>query len=392
MQSPTTVTRRWVAPLASVSAASGVFWGTFGVAFTDFITVRGLTYAGAGNQLAALSIVSILMMLFVTQRLETLPRRWSVGGGAAVTTVGIALLAVVPDRALLVAFVVVGVGQAFEDVFVNAAGQEAEVRSQTPVLQRLHGAYSLGAGCGALWTGAAIQAGAGHELLLLTAAALHLAGSLHAMSGISELREHVRRNRTGVSLSVMATAPILFVPALVLTAAYFVEGSMDVWSVLYLREGLDASAFVGAWGLAAFSFAMALGRLFAARVLFRFGPSATLVVSGLGAMAAGSVALVVADPLLAGTAFLVVGFCVAAAGPAAIGMAGRAGVDIGVAVAAISTFGYTGFVLGPPLLGWLADSAGVRATMTVIVVATVGIAVAGLLTPRGREHAPEPGR
>jgi drug/metabolite transporter (DMT)-like permease len=104
-------TRRQAAPLASVSVASGVFWGTFGVAFTDFITRRGLDYTSAGNQLAALSIVSILMMLFVAQRLEPLPRRWPVGGGALATTAGIVLLVVAPDSLLLAAFVVVGVGQ-----------------------------------------------------------------------------------------------------------------------------------------------------------------------------------------------------------------------------------------------------------------------------------------
>ncbi len=390
MESPTLASRRWTAPLASVSVASGVFWGTFGVSFTDFIAGRGLSYASAGNQLAALSIVSILMMLFVASRLEPMARRWSVGGAAATTTLGIVLLVVTPDAALIVAFAVAGAGQGLEDVFVNAAGQEAEVRSRTPVLQRLHGSYSVGAGFGALGTGAALQAGIGYEVMLLVAAALHLASAIHATLGITELRESIRRARPGVSLSVLATAPVLLVPALVLAAAYFVEGSMDVWSVLFLREALDASALVGAWGLAAFSFAMALGRLFAAQVLFRFGPARTLIASGLGSMAAGSVALVVADPLWASTAFLVVGFCVAAAGPAAIGMAGRAGVDIGVAIAAISTIGYTGFVLGPPLLGWLADRAGVRATMAVIVVATIGIAIAGLLAPRHQDPHDEP--
>lgn len=383
MEHPAVSTRRWTAPLTSVSVASGVFWGTFGVAFTDLITHRQLTYAGAGNLLAALSIVSILMMVFVAQRLEPVARRWSVGGGALITSLGILLLVVTPDGLLLLAFLVVGVGQGLEDVFVNAAGQEAEVRSGTPVLQRIHGAYSVGAGLGALWTGAGLHIGLPYQVLLLVAVGVHAAGATHALTRITELREHVRRERAGrMTLSVFVTAPVLLVPALVLGAAYFVEGSMDVWSVLFLREELEASPVVGAWGLAAFSFAMALGRLFAARVLFRFGSAATLVVSGMGAMAAGAVALFVAEPIWAATAFLGVGFCVAAAGPAAIGMAGRAGVDIGVAIAAISTIGYVGFVLGPPALGWLADAAGVRATMGVIVVATVGITLAGFLAPR----------
>jgi MFS family permease len=387
LEQSTALTRRWQAPLASVSAASGVFWGSFGVAFTDFITKRELSYAAAGNLLAALSIMSILIMLFVAHRLETLERRWAVGGGAAVTTVGIALLVLAPDAALLLAFLVVGVGQGLEDVFVNATGQEVEVRSRLPVLQRLHGAYSLGAALGALGTGVGLQAGLGYETLLLVAAAVHLLGTAHATVQIADLRDHIRREPSRMSLSVLVSAPVLLVPALVLAAAYFVEGSMDVWSVLYLRESLEAGALVGAWGLAAFNFAMALGRLFAARVLFRFGAATTLVASGLGSMAAGTVALVVTEPLVAASAFLVLGFAMAAAGPAAIGMVAGAGVNVGLGIAAISTVGYSGFVLGPPLLGWIAQAAGVRATMTVIVLATLGIALAGLLTPRRTEEA-----
>jgi MFS family permease len=376
---PATSTRRWATPLIVVYTVFGTFWGVFGVAFADFVIARDLTFTRVGNQLAVLSLVAVVMMLFVAQRLEPLPRRWSVGAAVAISGVGVVLLVVLPTWALLAAFVVTGVGTGLVDVFVNAAGHEAEQRSGTPVLQRLHAAYSVGAGVAALATGFAIERGVGFGTMLLVTAGLQLLGGAYAWWGIEELRREIRQRRTGVSLSVLLTAPVLFVPALVLAAAYFVEGSMDVWGVLYLREELGASAQVGSYGLAAFSFAMALGRLFAARTLFRFGPARTLVVSGGGAMAAGAAALLASSPLVASASFLIVGFCVAAAGPAALGMAGRGGVDIGVAIAAISTVGYTGFILGPPALGALADFGGVRATMTAVMAATVGIVIAGAM-------------
>jgi hypothetical protein len=301
--------------------------------------------------------------------------------------VGILLLVVLPDAWLLVGFLVAGAGQGLEDVFVNAAGQEAEVRRGRAVLQWLHGCYSLGAGAGALATGAALQAGASYRAVLLGAALVHAAAATHVVAWLGELRTEIVRSEHRVSLKVLVAAPVLLVPALVLAAAYFVEGSMDVWSVLYLREELGASPMVGAWGLAAFSFAMAFGRLFAGRVLFRFGTTTTLIASGTGSVLAGCVALLAGSPAIASTALLGGGFFVAAAGPAAIGMAGRAGVDVGVAIAAISTVGYTGFVLGPPALGWLAERAGVGAAMTVIVAATLGIAIAGFLAPRARTRS-----
>lgn len=368
--------------MIGVYAIFGAFWGVFGVAFAEFVVGRGLTYSSVGTQLAVLSAVSVTMMLFVAQRLESLPRRWSVGGAIVVNGLGVALLVVAPTWALVAAFVITGIGTGLVDVFVNAAGHEAEQGSGTPVLQRLHASYSAGAGVGALATGFAIERGIGFETVLLVTAALQVLAGVDAWYRIHELREEVRRRRTGVSLSAFTAAPMLFVPALVLAAAYFVEGSLDVWGVLFLREELGASPQVGSYGLAAFSFAMAAGRLFAARVLFRLGSGLTLVISGLGSTAAGASVLLVPSPLAASCSFLVVGFCMAAASPAAIGMAGRAGVDVGVAIAAISTIGYTGFIVGPPALGALADFVSIRATMAAALSATVGIVLAGVLASR----------
>ena len=50
-----------------------------------------------------------------------------------------------------------------------------------------------------------------------------------------------------------------------------------------------------------------------------------------------------------------------------------------LAVAAMSTVGYTGFVVGPPLMGWLAETAGLRLTMASIAICTLGVAITGLL-------------
>jgi predicted MFS family arabinose efflux permease len=84
----------------------------------------------------------------------------------------------------------------------------------------------------------------------------------------------------------------------------------------------------------------------------------------------------------------VLGFFIASAAPAAFGMVGDAEDDPALAVAAMSTVGYTGFVVGPPLMGWLAETAGLRLTMASIAVCTLGVAVTGLLdrmrTPTAR--------
>jgi MFS family permease len=83
--------------------------------------------------------------------------------------------------------------------------------------------------------------------------------------------------------------------------------------------------------------------------------------------------------LVVAGAFLVMGFAISAAGPAAFGRVEEATDDPTSAITAVATIGYTGFVWSPPLLGWIAQVADLRAAMAAIVLATVGITATGLV-------------
>ena len=156
---------------------------------------------------------------------------------------------------------------------------------------------------------------------------------------------------------------------------------MDAWAGLYLRDQLGASATVAAMVFVAFAASMFVGRLFAGRVLYGVGRRTTIVVAGVGSLIGGMIAVVANDPLVVGLGFLVLGFTLSAAGPAAFGLAGTETDDPTAAITAVTTVGYTGFVWSPPLLGWVAQTVSLRAAMGVIVVATLGIIGGGLLAP-----------
>jgi MFS family permease len=106
----------------------------------------------------------------------------------------------------------------------------------------------------------------------------------------------------------------------------------------------------------------------------------------LGSLVFAAIAVLSPSPALAGAAFLGLGFMLSPAAPAAFGMAEGAGGQAGLAVGAITTVGYTGFVVGPPVMGWLADNVGLRAAMSAMLVATVGMAAVGLAVRRSSRH------
>ena len=366
----------------------GAFWGCWVVVFADFLREHGITPDQASLQLTALSVSSVAVMTVVAPRITRRARGPTIGVALVFHSVGALLIGVLPTGWLAGAFLVTGIGTGLIDVFVNAAGQELEERSDRPILQWVHATYSLGGLAGALLTGAALVAGASVGQVLGAAAALQLVAAAVNLRRARSLPDPSRAGgpQTTISLGIFLRSPWLVAPACVVLCSFFIEGSMDVWSVIYLRRTLGASVIGGSAGFAAFALAMAIGRWFAATVLFRTGYRRTILASGIGSMAAGVVAVLARSPAVAGAAFLVLGFCIAAAAPAAFGLAGRGGGPPGVAIAAMTTVGYTGFVVGPPVMGWLADRAGLRATIVVLVAATAGIGLAGLLSG---ERAPE---
>jgi MFS family permease len=117
-------------------------------------------------------------------------------------------------------------------------------------------------------------------------------------------------------VSALRRSPALWVPALTVLFCFLVEGSMDIWSGLYLREELGASPAAAGAAFVAFAGALFVGRLFAARVLFELGPRRTILISGIGGGIGGTIAVLADATLVVAGAFLLMGSAMSAAGPA----------------------------------------------------------------------------
>ena len=275
-----------------------------------------------------------------------------------------------------------GIGNGLIDVYLNVAAQRAEARTGKPVLQWMHATYALGGITGAPWPVRSAPPDIDFRVGLAYAAAG--ARRHRVLDGVepSPKVRHVEGTQTLFSISALFRAPKLLVPALVVLSSFLIEGSMDVWSGLYLRDQLGASATAAAMAFVAFASAVLFGRLFASQVLFGMGRRMTILVAGFGSLIGGTIAVAADQVFVVALGFLVLGFTLSAAVPAAFGLVGESGEDPTNAIAAVTTVGYTGFIWSPPLLGWVAQSFSLRAAMSVIVIATLGIIAGGWLSPR----------
>jgi MFS family permease len=380
---PEPLALRRVTALFASYLAFGLYWGAWVVMFADFLADRRMTEGQAGLQLAALSVASIVTMTLISPRLQRLPLTVTIPFGLVAMGLGAALMAALPRTLLTLAFVVVGIGNGLLDVFVNVGGQMAETRHRRPVLQFLHASYNVGGIVGALGAGLALAGHVPFRTVLYAVVAIFGGAAIWcATSSWLRAQPSPEATESRVSVGVLRRTPALILPAVVVLSAFMVEGSMDIWSVIYVRKTLEATVLAGAIAFALFSLAMAVGRLFAGRILFGLGYRRTIRVSGLGALASGLVAGLTGSAVVAGIAFLFLGFFISAAAPAAFGMVSGTDEDPALAIAAMTTVGYTGFVVGPPIMGWLAQTAGLRATMLVLVSVTIGVFLGGVLGPK----------
>jgi MFS family permease len=369
---------REVAPLLAGYWAFGQYWGIWVIIVFEFLRDHGISEGRIGIDYTILSVVSVLAMVFLTPRLQLLPAATTVPLSLITLAVGALLQMFRPGWLLIAGFVVVGLGNGLIDVFLNVVAQRVEVRTRRPVLQWMHACYALGGVTGGLIAGGLLTAKLDYRFGLAWAATAAVATGI-ANARTASKQPTADRPESAFSISALRRAPALVVPALIVLFAFLVEGSMDTWSGLYLRRQLAASAMVAAIAFAAFAFAVFLGRMFASRTLFGLGYRRTILVAGIGAAAGGLVAATTDSALIAGLAFLVLGFSISSAAPAAFGLVEGSGADATSAIAAVTTVGYSGFIWSPPILGWVAEAFSLRATMLVQVVATFGVVAGGLI-------------
>lgn len=374
------ILRRQIVPLLAGYWAFGQFWGVWVIVVFQIQRENELSNAGMGARYTLLSGAAILAMLLVAPRLQRLALATSVPLSLASLATGAIAMALLPAGGLLVAFAIVGIGNGLIDVYLNVAAQQAESTSGRPVLQWLHASYSLGGITGAGMAGALSVLGPGYRVAIVLVGVILAATAWWTRLTVSR-DPRAEAERTTFSISALFRSPVLWIPALIVLFAFLVEGSMDTWSGNYLQAEIGTTAGVTSLLFMAFSTTVFLGRVFAGRVLFGLGRRRIVVVSGLGSAVGGIVAAVTSSPLVIGGAFLLLGFALSAAAPAAFGLVEESDEDPTHAIAAVTTVGYTGFLWSPPLLGWVADTFSLRGTMMVIVIATFGIIAAGLLIP-----------
>ncbi|MFW2478346.1 MAG: MFS transporter [Sediminibacterium sp.] len=147
------------------------------------------------------------------------------------------------------------------------------------------------------------------------------------------------------------------------------EGTMFDWSGVYFQKVVEAPKEMVTLGYTVFMATMATGRFLGDRLVTRFGIQRMLQVSGIVISSGLAVAVLFPTIVFATTGFFLVGLGVSSVVPLVYSSAGKSKTMApGVALAAVSTIGFLGFLIGPPLIGFIAELAGLRWSFTIIAI------------------------
>jgi MFS family permease len=379
---------RAVHVVTATFAASGAVMGANVARVPALRDQLSATESQLGLALVGAGIGSVLAMPFTAR----LVRRFGTGrvvvGGAVL--VGAAWIGVGATTSVTVAlafFVLVGAGFGIWDVAMNVAGHAAEERDRRSWMPRLHAAFSGGAVLGAGLAALAVRA----ETTPLQQFVLVAVGSVVVVAvcvprflPVPEPPAERSGERSRTRSGSLWRVPGVLVIGLVVVGTTLGEGAANDWLALALVDTRGASQSLAALAFAGFNAAMLVGRLVGGGAIDRFGRTAVVRVAG--ATAAAGVLLLCLVPSLpvALLGALLWGLGLSVVFPAGMSAAGEAVPGRGAeAIAVVATIGYGGFLLGPPLLGFLAQAWGLdRALLVVAALAALVTLLAGALRDR----------
>ena len=152
------------------------------------------------------------------------------------------------------------------------------------------------------------------------------------------------------------------------------------WSGVYFKEVVHAQGPLVSLGYASFMIMMATGRFVGDKLAAKFSRKKMVQVSGVLIFSGMMFAVLFPFLATATIGFLVVGFGVSSIIPLLYSTAGRAdlGVSKGIAIATVSGIGFLGFLMGPPLIGYIAQLAGLKYSF--MTIAILGLAISYLIS------------
>ena len=364
---------RYFAP-SWVFASINILFGTWAIYIPSVKEKLGINKADLGIALFFLS----LGVFLIFNRLGVGKATWYVIIFSSVAAL-FPLLA--PNYySLMGGLFLLGAGNGFTDIAMNTLVTEIEKEDRQNFMSASHGFFSLGG----------VIAGLGSFLIFtINNPALHM---LYAVILVLIVNFIFHKHYSHIVAAPVEKEPFslkLFKPLLVLGIISFVvmggEGAIVDWSGLFLQEISMAPETLIGTGFLAFSVMMTLGRFLGDSISAAIGPI-KIVALGASIAIVGFVFVLTTFTYMAILGFALIGLGFSVIVPELFRIGGTVkGVDSSQGVSFIAGTGYSGFLIGPVVLGFVAESFSLKYTFVILLLCTILVLAATLGLHRRRK-------
>jgi MFS family permease len=354
------------------------------IAVSSFFFLAGLCFSSWASRIPAIQLklhlnnagLGAVLLGLPTGLLISLPvAGWLVAkygsktivvGAAVLYACTLPMLGLVQNTGQLVACLFIfGMGGNLLNISMNTQAVSTESLYGRSIMASYHGLWSLagfsGAAIGTLFVGLGVPP---WQHFLVVGA---LAGIIIVFCVSHLVKEDVNKNEQQPIFAKPDRALISL--GLIAFCSMICEGAMFDWSGVYFQKVVQPANGLVTAGYTAFMCTMATGRFIGDWVTTRVGKRKTLQASGI--LTALGLLIAVIFPYFASavTGFLFVGMGVSSVIPLIYSSAGKSRrLSPGVALAAVSTIGYLGFLFGPPFIGFIAQASSLRLSLGLIAL------------------------
>lgn len=369
---------RWA--VAAMFLANGFIMGAWAPQIPLLLPRHGIGEAMLGLLILVLGLGAVAAMLFAGRLIQRHGARRVLCGFAFAVIPVLPLVVIAPNLPLLaLAMALFGALIGCMDVAMNANAVEVERGMRRAIMSSSHGFWSLGGFLGGSIGGLALAQWGAVAQALGVAAAVALIVTLAAPRIYSAPETGPMPDAPKTRL--LPRDPLIWVIGLMALLCMVPEGAVMDWAALYLLQEHGAGVAVAGMGFALFSGAMAIMRFAGDAVRNRFGAVLTLRASAILAALALMVAAAAPSAPVVLVAFAVAGLGIANTVPIMFSAAGNhPGMASGAALSTVTMIGYSGILVAPSSIGFVAEHIGFRWTYGALALLLLAVAaLAGLV-------------
>jgi MFS family permease len=357
----------------------GLTFATWASRIPDIKETLHLSEADLGTVLFSIPCGQLLMMPFSAKIVVRYGSSKTVVMGIIMYIAAMVSLGMGSERwHLMLSLFFFGVASNFTNISVNTQGLLTEGIFRRPIMSSFHGAWSLAGFTGALIGLLMMNIGFPPRIhFCIVAAFLYI---VIAINYRYLVKTRPAKPQAVADENKRSLFPKLN-PALVWLGvigfcSMVSEGIMFDWSGVYFKDVVKAPESLVILGYTSFMIMMASGRFIGDKVTARFGRKKVLQVSGV--LISGGMYLAVFLPYVipAAIGFMLVGLGVSTVVPGVYSIAGKTpGIEPSKALTAVSSVSFLGFLIGPPVIGYIAHAVGLKMSFALIGIFGIGIAL-----------------